>query len=151
MPTFDLGGFFGGIIGTIGAFLVAKYTLSAQDKKEVPRLKREQYLLYKQFKTIISTMSWEIVVGDDTVREIKMKMVLYVNRLQDLVPSAIEHGESITREVLQLIDDISDLGRQGTLSEEKERLIKDIIELESKYSAHFDDQMMKLLPEPDYV
>ncbi|WP_339273655.1 hypothetical protein MKY59_21105 [Paenibacillus sp. FSL W8-0426] len=149
MPTFDLGGFFGGIIGTVGAFLVAKYTLVAQEKKETPKLKSAQYLLYKQFKGIINAVNWELIMGDESVREIKMKLLICVNRLQDLVPNTFEHGEIITRELLQLIEDITDLGTKGTRPEDKEILISDITELVSRYSAHFDEQMMKILPKPN--
>lgn len=106
---FDWGGFTGGIIGTIGAFGVALYTLKNQNKKEKPAMFKRQYRLMLKVKSILVRSKIELIpFQNNSIRLnlIMLKVYEYKDLLEELLPEALEVDRDIHNSIDKFVDTI---------------------------------------------
>lgn len=100
---FDLGSFTGGIIGSLGAYLVARYTIKEQSKKEQPKIDKNRYNLCSRIESEIDKLEWNLVGGDFENHSESMEMIiLFLSEIKKIIPDAIEADS----EIVKLLNDI---------------------------------------------
>ncbi|MFB9330106.1 hypothetical protein ACFFSY_29535 [Paenibacillus aurantiacus] len=93
--TFDLGGFSGGIIGALFAWLVAWWTIKNQNKKEVPTINKKRYELIIKIQIILrdglnDICTVELDLGRENLVNLNDKGWNVYNNVRHLLPEAIE-------------------------------------------------------------
>lgn len=100
---FDWGSFSGGVIGTVGAFLAAKYTMKKQEEKDQPKIDKSRYLIASKLLGKIDAVGWRLVNNlDKTTGDLMNIVIAFLFELEDIIPDAIE----VDRSFVKIIEDI---------------------------------------------
>ncbi|MGG4503847.1 hypothetical protein [Paenibacillus polymyxa] len=113
---FDIGGFLGGIIGTVGAFGAAIYSLKKHQKNEEPSKNRKVYDLCISVKQKLNEGQNDIWVQDQDKINGLMKSAINLNlELRRLIPDTIETDHRLTSIIQKCRNDLESLGKEYQL------------------------------------
>ncbi|NQX43985.1 hypothetical protein HQN87_01470 [Paenibacillus tritici] len=117
---FDFGGFTGGIIGTIGAFGAAWYTLKKQERSKRPAVYAKTIAESRFLFNLLRGFEWDITLATKRVESIEedprlnLLEVKYLVRdhlkvLEEHIPKAIETDLRIASSLMDYVSELDDL------------------------------------------
>jgi gas vesicle protein len=110
---FDWGSFCGGAIGTVGAFLAARYTIKKQWEKEQPKVDKDRYTVATKISRTIDMTSWKLVNElDRTSSELMNIVISLIRELDEILPDAIEVDRALVRVIESTKEELSVFNRE---------------------------------------
>ncbi|QTH44946.1 hypothetical protein J4772_11400 [Cohnella sp. LGH] len=110
---FDWGSFLGGSIGTLGAYLAARYTIKKQWEKERPKVERARYSTALSIAHSIDALSWKLINNIHiSSNELMNKVIEFSHELDGLLPIAIEGGSELVNLIEDTKREISEFNRE---------------------------------------
>ncbi|MBB6689922.1 hypothetical protein H7B90_00760 [Cohnella xylanilytica] len=127
---FDLGGFMGGIIGTLGAYWVARYTIKKQREAERPKQRKTVYVCASRVGDALYNFSWEIVLMENTeYGPLFEKMIQFRGKLLEMLPEAIETDDRLVVLIERVRTELFKLGNHYSKIENRNdygKFLKDV-------------------------
>lgn len=149
--SFDIGGFLGGVIGTIGAFGIALWTFRHAKKKDEPIQKKRQLLIGLKVYNILFYYPLIVKKSDSTMDDIFRAIRQHImNPLEELLPDGIEAGGEVAKILIDVKNTIVETIIDGKLMKMKEELpgeeFTNLLQSKTAGEKLFDDTYQTILP-----
>ncbi|MFD5019975.1 hypothetical protein ACFWMP_13825 [Paenibacillus sp. NPDC058367] len=110
---FDLGGFFGGIIGVLGAYGVAIYQIKKQREADKPSSSRKIYELCEEVEEVLKNGWYEVQLQNADYSGLFRDTFNLGMDLRKKIPLAMETDSRIYKIIEDIVKELEELGVQN--------------------------------------